>query len=120
MPPKKPLIDAPKKVKIAGKVWTINKRLSSERFGGQVFLVSRSKEEGLRALKIISLNRLDHFPELEVSRKMRHPNLIKVYSTKTGDKYAYILMEYCPLGDLANWQAGKGSVSEALAKCVTR
>ena len=119
MPPTKPVKDMPKTVKIGGKVWKVLKRLGAGGFG-VVFLVKRSKE-GLRALKIINLLSLGHFPELKVAKIIRHKYLVKVYATKKDGKKAYILMDYYPLGDLDHWLANTNTVvSETLAKCIAK
>jgi FixJ family two-component response regulator len=41
--------------------------------------------------------------EYVVTRRINHPNVIKVYSQGHSDDYSYIVMEYLPYGDLAKY-----------------
>jgi calcium-dependent protein kinase len=38
--------------------------------------------------------------EIELLRKMDHPNIVRVFSTYEDDKYYYIVMDYCKGGEL--------------------
>lgn len=75
------------------------------------------KDSKFRALKVLKLSRSDCRLELKISNTQNHKNLVKVYDVGTGQKHGYIVMEYCPLGDLANYLMGR-ELNEAQARCL--
>ena len=40
--------------------------------------------------------------ELEILKKLDHPNIVKFYETYQDEKYLYFVMEYCSGGELFN------------------
>ena len=38
--------------------------------------------------------------EIDILKIAKHPNIIKLYDVFENEKYIYIIMEYCPGGDL--------------------
>ena len=54
--------------------------------------------------------------ELEILKKMDHPNVIKYYATFYDDKYFHIVMEYCNGGELFERIIKNGKFDEQMAK----
>jgi len=38
--------------------------------------------------------------EIEIIKTLNHPNIVKYYETYQNEEFLYIVMEYCPGGDL--------------------
>jgi len=38
--------------------------------------------------------------EIAIIKELDHPNIVKYYETYQNDEFLYIVMEYCPGGDL--------------------
>lgn len=57
--------------------------------------------------------------EIAILKRLDHPNIIKYYETYENSKYMYIVMEYCPGGELFDVIAKKakreGSFNESEA-----
>lgn len=104
------------RVKVAGLIWTVLKKIGKGGYGS-VFLVTRDNE--FRALKVLQLNRGEAKLELHLCGELQHAKLVKVYEVSTGVNHGYILMEYCPLGDLGDY-LGFQRASEAIAGCLVQ
>jgi len=50
--------------------------------------------------------------ELQILRKLDHPNIIKFYETYQDEKYFYLVMEYCSGGELLDRIAKEGRLNE--------
>jgi len=50
--------------------------------------------------------------ELQILRKLDHPNIIKFYETYQDERYFYLVMEYCSGGELLDRIAKEGRLSE--------
>ena len=68
------------------------------------------KESGKQvAIKIINKNYLEGMDleqiksEIDILKIAKHPNIIKLYDVFENEKYIYIIMEYCPGGDLFSY-----------------
>lgn len=104
-----------KKYKIETKV------LGSGAFG-KVFLATSVADQNFKvAIKVISKKKLDQdieqlIDEINILKGLDHPNIIKYYETYENNKYMYIVMEYCPGGELFDFIAQKGKDSEGTFK----
>jgi serine/threonine protein kinase len=82
-----------KKYKIESKI------LGSGAFG-KVFMATSVVDKNFKvAIKVISKKKLDDEvdqlkDEIEILKKLDHPNIIKYYETYENSKYLYIVMEY--------------------------
>lgn len=63
------------------------------------------------AIKELRVNNVTHLKpyvirELEIHKKLSHPNIVKLYDiiTNTNDNIIYLIMEYCEYGDLQKFQ----------------
>ena len=68
------------------------------------------KESGKQvAIKIINKNYVEGIDyeqiksEIDILKIAKHPNIIKLYDVFENEKYIYIIMEYCPGGDLFSY-----------------
>ena len=88
-----------KKYKIETKV------LGSGAFG-KVFMATSVSDENFKvAIKVISKRKLEDDidqlkDEIDILKRLDHPNIIKYYETYENNKYMYIVMEYWPGGEL--------------------
>ena len=74
---------------------------------GKVIKASHKKTGMIRAIKFIPKNNLkfgytdeDIFREIEILRKLQHPNIMKLYEFYSDNEYYYLVNEYCSEGDL--------------------
>jgi len=74
---------------------------------GKVIKASHKKTGMIRAIKFIPKNNLkfgytdeDIFREIEILRKLQHPNIMKLYEFYSDYEYFYLVNEYCSEGDL--------------------
>ena len=73
---------------------------------GKVFLSESLADPTFRvAIKVINKAKLgrkinDLKEEVEILHKLDHPNIVKYYETYDDVKYMYLVMEYCPGGEL--------------------
>ena len=89
-------------------IYEIKKTLGKGKFG-QVKL-GIHKESGKQvAIKIINKKHLEVTDleqiksEIDILKIAKHPNIIKLYDVYENEKYIYIIMEYCPGGDLFSY-----------------
>ena len=94
------------------KDYTIKKTLGKGGFG-EVFLVIHNITGSIRAMKAIKKidnydgnNDLEVLNELNVLKKMDHPNIIKIFEFYIGDDSYYLVTEYCSGGDLFDFITG--------------
>jgi len=83
------------------------KRILSSSASALVLLAERERDGRLAVLKVISTDVQDDkkilkrfMREQRMLSKMRHPNVVKIYSGGVTEDSAYIAMEYFPGGDL--------------------
>lgn len=73
---------------------------------GKVFLAEASNDPSFKvAIKAIPKKKLGNNlksikAEIQILSTLDHPNIVKYYETYENDKFLYIVMEYCPGGDL--------------------
>ena len=71
---------------------------------GKVYEVRHKKTGEIRACKHLSklnINNLEKFKnEIELLRKMDHPNIIKLYEIFESDRSLYLIMEECKGGEV--------------------
>ncbi|XP_059095436.1 serine/threonine-protein kinase par-1-like [Tigriopus californicus] len=74
------------------------------------------------AIKIIDKSKLDKanlekvHREVEVMKLLDHPNIIKLYQVMTSESKIYIVSEYAPKGEIFDYIAEYGRMSEQLAR----
>uniref|UniRef100_A0A7E4VJZ0 non-specific serine/threonine protein kinase n=1 Tax=Panagrellus redivivus TaxID=6233 RepID=A0A7E4VJZ0_PANRE len=70
------------------------------------------------AIKIVDKRRLDEenltkvYREIEVLKKIRHPNIIKLYQVMETSNMIYLVTEYAPQGEIFDLIAKQGRLSE--------
>ena len=58
--------------------------------------------------------------EIEIMRKINHPNIIKLYEVYESDLYIHLVLEYLRGGELLTHLKNKGAYSEKDAAIVIR
>ena len=86
----------------------------------KVCLINNKKT--IRAMKIISKKNIlkgqsnKLFEEIEILRRLEHPNIMKIYEYFIDDKNIYIITEFCDQGDLLGKMKKLYSMSELVVK----
>ena len=89
----------------------------------QLYIAESEKAGALVVLKVTPSQRnasgvdqvFDRFlQEYEITAKVRHPNVVRLYELGVADDHAYLAMEYFPLGDLRRRMKGGLTPAEAL------
>ena len=89
----------------------------------QLYIAESEKAGALVVLKVTPSQRnasgidqvFDRFlQEYEITTKVRHPNVVRLYELGVADDHAYLAMEYFPLGDLRRRMRGGLAPAEAL------
>jgi len=99
-------------------IYEINPKVLGAGSFGKVFLGRNKKNpEHHVALKVISKQKfadeLDFIrQEVKILSTLDHPNITKYYETYEDSKYLYLVMEYCPGGELIEKITNKTSFSE--------
>ena len=81
-----------------------------------------NNKQTIRAMKIISKQNIVKgqtdrlFEEIEILRKLEHPNIMKIYEYYIDPKNIYIISEFCDEGDLL----GKLSKLQAMSELVVK
>jgi tRNA A-37 threonylcarbamoyl transferase component Bud32 len=90
----------------------------------QLYIAESEKAGTLVVLKVTPSQRnasgvdqvFDRFlQEYEITVKVRHPNVVRLYELGVADDHAYLAMEYFPAGDLRRRMKGGLTPAEALA-----
>jgi len=76
-----------------------NKILGAGAFGKVFMATSVTDENSKVAIKVMNKKKLEQDldqlkDEIEILKKLDHPNIIKYYETYENSKYLYIVMEY--------------------------
>ncbi|MCC7462624.1 MAG: protein kinase [Gammaproteobacteria bacterium] len=89
----------------------------------QLYIAESEKAGALVVLKVTPSQRnasgvdqvFDRFlQEYEITTKVRHPNVVRLYELGVADDHAYLAMEYFPLGDLRRRMRSGLAPAEAL------
>lgn len=73
---------------------------------GKVFLAESITDANFKvAIKAITKKKIASelkaiLSEIEIIKTLDHPNIVKYYETYQNNEFLYIVMEYCPGGDL--------------------
>lgn len=94
---------------------------------GKVYKVQHLATTQLRAVKAIQkqLSRKQNsedlfFSEVEILRRLDHPNILRIYEVLEDDKYYYVISELCEGGELFTYITKRKRLDERLAACVMR
>ena len=108
---------------VTRKVWTkddfeIGKPLGKGKFG-RVFLAREKKSKYIVALKMLSIkqlakNNLQHLlrREIEIQTHLRHRGIVRLFGYFWDEKRIYLILEYCPKGELFKELQRKEKLSE--------
>lgn len=89
---------------------------------GTVFIGVHTETKQVVAAKSIQLGKLNQKlvkqmeAEIAVLKAADCPSIIKLYDVLKTQNNIYLIMEYCPGGDLENYVKIKGKVDEPIAK----
>ncbi len=94
----------------------------------QVHQTARKKDGKQFAVKTVKKERLLEndrnmrcfFKEIDILRRLNHPNIIKFYELYESELYIHVVLEYLPGGDVLLHLQNKGVYSEKDASLVTR
>ncbi|XP_032792877.2 serine/threonine-protein kinase SIK3 isoform X2 [Daphnia magna] len=76
------------------------------------------------AIKIVDKTKLDDdnlrktYREVDVMKKLKHPNIIKLYQVMQTDKMLYLVTEYVPGGEIFDYLVANGRMTEKEARRV--
>ena len=82
----------------------------------------KENRETIRAMKIISKDMIAEgqsqslVDEIQILKKLEHPNIVKIYEYFDEKNYIYIVSELCDQGDLLGKLTKLGSMSELVVK----
>jgi len=79
---------------------------------GKVKKVKHRKLNEIRAMKIVDKKSASSHHEIEILRKISHPNIINIFEIFEDYKQYYIICEYCEGGELFSIISRKGFFSE--------
>ena len=79
---------------------------------GKVKKVKHRKLNEIRAMKIVDKKSTSSHHEIEILRKISHPNIINIFEIFEDYKQYYIICEYCEGGELFSIISRKGFFSE--------
>lgn len=94
-----------KELKLNYKISAETKVLGAGSFG-KVFLSESIEDSTFKvAIKVLNKKKLGDDiqsirEEVEILTRLDHPNIVKYYETYDDEKYMYLVMEYCPGGEL--------------------
>ena len=87
---------------------------------GRVKRVKHRKLNEIRAMKIVDKKSLSSQHEIEILRKISHPNIINIYEIFQDHKQYYIICEYCEGGELFSIISRRGNFTEKEAAKITK
>jgi serine/threonine protein kinase len=94
----------------------------------RVHLAKRRKDQGKFAIKTVEKsklmekerNMLCFAKEVDILRRLNHPNIIRFYELYENEVYVHLVLEYLKSGDLLSHLQNKGVYSEKDASHVIR
>ena len=104
--------DASKNIKIT---YSFIKKLGEGGFG-TVYLAKNKSNNLEYAVKAILKNSVDNAEsfliEVDIAKKIRHPNIIRVYESYESAKHYFLVMELCSGGELLDFISDKKHLTE--------
>ena len=91
--------------------------LGTHKLTGKHVAIKLIEKEQLKKSKH---NQRKVFQEIYILKKIRHPNIVKIYEVVDSNHHILIVMEYCGGGDLLHFVKRKGRLSETEAKSIFR
>jgi Ca2+-binding EF-hand superfamily protein len=107
-------------------IYDVKQKLGNGKFGLVKLGVNKQTKEKV-AIKIMNKNKMDSSDvelmrtEIEILKICQHPNIIRLYDIFENIDYIYIIMEYCPGGDLFSYLENRNfKVSEERAAILMK
>lgn len=78
------------------------------------------------AIKRIDKTNIDHklviqlIREIKIQKFLNHPNIVKLYTFFSDERYIYLVMELCTSGQLYGFLRKKRKLNEDLAKVILK
>eukprot|EP00667_Euglena_gracilis_P015439 EG_transcript_16061 len=101
--------------------FAIGRKLGKGKFG-EVYLAREKGSRFLVALKVIDKEQVAAAKvthqvrrEIEIHAKLRHPNIVRLYAYFYDKRRVYLVLEYCPRGELYKLLQAEGRFSEPQA-----
>lgn len=93
---------------------------------GTVFLVNHIHSDQLRAMKVITKQSpensqkidLEIINEIQILKKLDHPNIVKIFEFYNSQKQYYLITEYCKEGELFDKITKEGPFSERVSSYI--
>ena len=105
-------------------IYEIKEKLGNGKFGLVKLGINKMTKEKV-AIKIMDKSKMDTSDiglvrtEIEILKICQHPNIIRLYDIFENVDYLYIIMEYCPGGDLFSYlEKRKFKISEERASII--
>ena len=107
-------------------IYDVKQKLGNGKFGLVKLGVNKQTKEKV-AIKIMNKSKMDSSDielmrtEIEILKICQHPNIIRLYDIFENIDYIYIIMEYCPGGDLFSYLENRNfKVSEERAAILMK
>ena len=105
-------------------IYDVKEKLGNGKFGLVKLGINKHTKEKV-AIKIMNKKKIDSSDielmrtEIEILKIFQHPNIIRLYDIFENIDYIYIIMEYCPGGDLFSYlEQRKFKISEERAAII--
>jgi len=105
-------------------IYEVKEKLGNGKFGLVKLGINKQTKEKV-AIKIMNKKKMDTSDielmrtEIEILKICQHPNIIRLYDIFENIDYIYIIMEYCPGGDLFSYlEKRKFQISEERAAVI--
>ena len=105
-------------------IYEVKEKLGNGKFGLVKLGINKQTKEKV-AIKIMNKEKMDTSDielmrtEIEILKICQHPNIIRLYDIFENVDYIYIIMEYCPGGDLFSYlEKRKFQISEERAAII--
>ena len=107
-------------------IYEVKQKLGNGKFGLVKLGINKQTKEKV-AIKIMNKKKMDTSDielmrtEIEILKICQHPNIIRLYDIFENIDYIYIIMEYCPGGDLFSYLEKRNfRISEGLAATIMK